>query len=362
MLKIKDYYNAINKFAPFSLAESWDNVGLLVGNMEDQAFNVLLALDVTSKVIDEAIEKNIDLIITHHPLIFNPIKQLDSNSLVYRLAQHGIGLISAHTNLDIAKGGVNDALANALGLSNLQPLNITGKETYYTFSVYVPESYSEAVYEAISNAGAGKYDHYSGSGFVSCGEGRFIPDNNAKPAIGKANQLEHVKEEKLEMIVSEKDVSNVISAMKRAHPYEEPGYNLFVNHGINKVNSLGYIGELKTPMTSREFAEHVKKQLNAAWVNFAPSDRPIKTVGFCGGSGDNFITQAIDMGVDAYLSGEIAHNYILEGNEAGITTVIAGHFATENIVMEPLKTKLEGLINNSKITISQVCTDEVISI
>lgn len=359
MLKVKDYYNAIDEIAPFRLAESWDNVGLIVGGACDSANKVMLALDVTNKVIDEAVESDIDLIITHHPVIFHPLKSLSSSSLVYKLAAHGIAVISAHTNLDIAQGGVNDALAEKIGLIDIKPLAVTEIDLSYKVAVFCPENSAEDIYRAMSEAGAGEIGNYKGAAYFSSGIGRFTPLEGASPAIGIVNKLEKVKEVKVEMIVEKEKLSAVLTAMLKAHPYEEPAYDIFENLGSKTQHSLGRIGRLANPLSPKEFALYLKKVLGAPVVEFTSLKPSISTVALCGGSGNGYIAAAVNKNADAYLTGELDHDVVLSANEKGLCVFKAGHFHTENVVMESLKHALESKIKGADIAISKTCTDEI---
>ena len=361
MFTVGDYYDTLNQIAPFRLAESWDNVGLLVGSRDNKVTKTLIALDVTSKVIDEAIDIEANLIITHHPVIFSPITSISSDSIVYKLIQNGISVISAHTNLDIAKGGVNDSLSLKLNLTKSRNLEITEKKPFYKVIVFVPTNSREAVYSAMIEAGAGKYENYSGAAFIAEGIGRFIPEYGSNPTIGNVGNLENVKESRLEMIVSPDNLDNVLEAIKASHPYEDPGFDIMKTYAICKVESLGRIGELKSPMSCVEFATFVAKSLNATGIRYNETGKQIKTVAVCGGSGGDFIYTALSKGADALVTGEIKHHLLLEAVEKDICIVNAGHFATENVFMSPLKEQLEKNGFNN-IYISDKCTDGVLSL
>ena len=362
MLKIADYYNAINDIAPFALAESWDNVGVIVGDKSDSADRVMLALDITESVIAEAVENSVNLIITHHPLMFSPIQKLSSSDLAFKLIANGIGMIAAHTNLDKAEFGVNFQLAKRIGLSDLEPLAVENKLPYYTVCVYAERSNAAEVYSAMTKAGAGSLGNYTGAGFMSEGIGQFVPVEGARPTIGKVGIPQKVEEIKLEMLVSSEKLNAVIRAMITAHSYEEPSYSIFLNEAVTKDYSLGLVGYLKTPMSSMEFAKHVKESLGASGVRYMDNQSEIYKVGLCGGSGGSYLNHAISKEVNAYLTGEIDHHFILEAQNFGVTLVEAGHFSTENVVIAPLKELLEQKLDNSDIIISTTATDGMLTI
>ncbi len=336
MSTVKDIYNYIDKIAPFNSAMDFDNCGMLVGNYSAVVNKVLLSLDITSSVIQEAKEIGANLIISHHPVIFNPIKRLDSNSMPYLLAKNDINAICAHTNLDMADGGVNSSLANLLDLKNVEGLSIYKSRNYHKLIVFVPEEYTDKVKSAMTLAGAGSLGDYRGCSFKSLGEGEFLPDDGAQPFLGKVGSYEKVKENRLEMICSPSKIDAVISAMLEAHPYEEPAYDIFENSAIREKICCGLIGNLQSEYLPNEFASFVKRALNCNGVRYINGKRKIKKVAVCSGAGGDYIYKAIKKGADAFVTGEIKHHEILSAMAAGVTVVDAGHFCTEDVVIEPL--------------------------
>lgn len=359
MIKVRDFYDAIDSFAPFSTAESWDNSGLLIGDGELPVARALLVLDLTAPVLEEAVKLGADLIITHHPAIFKPLSQITGGSVIYRAVKAGISVISAHTNLDLAVGGVNDALAARLGLSALRPLRPETPRPWYKVAVFVPAGSAEAVYRAMSEAGAGRLGKYSHCAFLANGEGRFLPREGAHPAVGSVGRLESVKETRVEMICPPGALDTVLRAMRAAHPYEEPGYDVFEDHAVKDSLSLGRLGELKTPLPPGAFASLVKDRLGAAGIRYVQGRESISAVAVCGGSGAELLRHAIGAGAQALVTGEGKHHLWLEAADAGLTLVDAGHFATENVVIEPLRDKLSVLLPGADLVISRRCTDGV---
>ena len=352
MLTIGDVYNAVNTIAPFSLAESWDNTGLLVGSHKTQLRGAVAALDVTDAVIEEAVCAGANLIITHHPVIFSPLKQIDGESLLYRLIALGIAVISAHTNLDIAAGGVNDALAQRLELTGLRPLQFQAEQAFYKVAVMVPVQDKEPVYEAMAAAGAGKLGNYAKCGFFALGEGRFLPLDGANPAVGGIGKQESVQEIRLEMMVAPANLQAVVSAMKAAHPYEEAAYDVYKTHAVKETQSLGYVGELPQSLTPCELALWVKEKLGARGVRFLEGAMPIKTVAICGGSGGEFLEKAQKLGAEALITADVKHSQMLQAAHLGITLIDAGHFDTEVLVLQPFVEALRSLLPELEIEIS----------
>ena len=266
MYRVSDWYKAIDSFAPFSTAFEGDNSGLLVGSKDAPADRALLALDLTDRVVDEAAARGIALIITHHPVIFSGIKKLPSDSIPYRLAAGGLSAICAHTNLDISPMGVNDALAKRLNLKNVRPFLPKERRAYYKLVVFVPEERAETVYDAMAKAGAGNVGNYSGVAFLDAGEGRFVPMEGARPAVGTLGGLESVREIRIEMLVPPDRIGKVVSAVKAVHPYEEVAFDVFEDHAIWQGSSLGQVGDLEAPVAPEPFAIEVKRLLGASGV------------------------------------------------------------------------------------------------
>lgn len=357
MTTVGEIYEYMDRIAPFELAESWDNSGLLCGSSELPADSVLVSLDITSEVAQEAAEIGAQLIVSHHPVIFEPLKSLSPASVPWRLAASGISAICAHTNLDIAAGGVNDCLAQRLCLNNRKPLQITGDNPSYKVIVFVPAEQAERVYIAMAEAGAGTLGSYSGCAFLSAGEGRFLPHEGAHPFIGETGKLAQVPEVRIEMFVTAARLSAVKAAMLAAHPYEQPAYDVFLDEAVKDVRSLGLIGELPAEYSPEEFAAFVRERLGCTGVRFACGGHPIRNVAVCGGAGGSLWSHVVGGHADAFVTGDVKHNLLIDAKEAGITIVDAGHFATENVVVEPLAQRLSQQFPDVQFTVSRACKD-----
>lgn len=357
MNQVGDFYDAIDRFAPFENAEKWDNAGLLMGGRTRPVSRALLALDLTGAVLEEAKRLRAELVITHHPVILEPIGRLDGDGIVYRAAAAGLSVICAHTNLDMAKGGVNDALAVRLGLGRVRPFVEARQIPYKKVAVHVPMGAVQEVYEAMAGAGAGTEGKYSHCAFLARGEGRFLPMEGAQPAIGEVGVLETVEETRLEMLCSPVKLPEVLAALHKAHPYEQPSYDVLDNHAAGYRLSMGRIGDLPLPLQPGELAVMAKERLGAAGVRYIDGGKEISTVAVLGGSGGGFLAQAKQLGAQALVTGEVKHHHLLEAAELGLTLVDAGHFATENVVMEPLRLELSKRLPGAVITLSGNCTD-----
>ncbi len=355
-MTVKEIYNAINEFAPYKNAEKWDNCGILAGDCKKEVKKALLCLDVTYEVIAEAEKLSAELILSHHPVIFNPLKNVLAGSIVYELIKKDISVISSHTNLDISPEGVNLALANAAGLKNLRPLTVLKNNYYKTVSVFVPQGYSEKVKEAVFSEGAGEYENYKSCAFTADGKGQFLPMEKSNPFIGQNNELSFAQEEEITFICPSSKLNKVVSAMIKAHPYETPAYNIFENQALSEKVSIGLIGECEET-TGRKLAQKLKKSLNAHCVKVVNGDKIIKTVGLCSGSGADFIGDALAQGADAFITGDVKHNVLTDALNEGFTLIDGGHFATENIVLPQFKKSLEKRCKNVEFIIAKTSRD-----
>ena len=350
-MKVKEITDILESFAPIQLKEDWDNVGLQIGHPEDEVNKVLLALTPSDLVIKEAIEKNVDMIITHHPFIFRGIKTLRADTAIGRMSRlcikHDISLYCAHTNLDIAKGGVNDALAENLGLVNINGLERTETHPRYKLVVFIPETHLETVKTAIFNAGGGAQGEYKNCAWSTSGSGQFCPQEEASPYLGEVGRLETVEEIRLEVLVDEKDLNNVISAMKQAHPYEEVAYDVLRNEGQVQYEYLGRIGMLPTPKPLKEWLEDVKVALDIPVITYTGDpNRMIEKVALCGGSACEFITTAKDKGADVYVTGDMKYHDAQQAVEIDLPMVDVSHYSGERVVLKKLYTLLRDAFGN----------------
>lgn len=326
--------------APFHTQEKWDNSGLLVGRGDAPVTGVLLTLDITPAAVEEAVRQGAELIVSHHPVIFQPLKRLDPDSPVYRMVQNGISAVCAHTNLDKAYGGVNDCLSERLGLKNVRVFGVDGREWYYKLVVFVPESHETAVRTAIVGAGAGTIGCYTGCTFSGAGIGRFRPEVGAQPWLGSVGAEEEAREIRLEAVVPAGQLDAVLAAMQAAHPYEEPAYDVFESVRQGREIAIGRLGELPAPLSPALFAAFAAKQLGAS-VRYNRSGREIHRVAVLGGAGGSYLYEAAAMGADALVTGEAKHHEYLDAEAMGVTLIDATHYATEQVVLGPLAQYLQ---------------------
>lgn len=355
-VQLEKIIELMETIAPIDLAESWDNVGLQVESGNNSIKSVLVALEATEKVVNEAKEKKADLIITHHPLIFKPIKSVTTKSSIGRiindLIKNDISLYCSHTNLDFAENGTNVILAQLIGIEKSKPFIMTEKEKYFKIVVYVPEENLESVRDAMGDGGAGYIGNYSGCTFSSMGIGTFIPNAGSNPYIGTINRLQKVKEYRLETIVSKENLTVVIDKMLKAHPYEEVAYDIIpLENKFNKYG-LGRVGNIPN-MKLVEFCEQIKQKLKADHLKVVGDlDKKVNKVCVCSGSGAAFIDDAYRTGCDCFITGDVKYHEAQYALELGMALVDAGHFETENIMCSALVEQLNAYVIENKLDVN----------
>lgn len=339
MASVQSIISLLSQLAPQRFACDWDNAGIQVGDFTQEIEKVLFTLDITKEVIEEAINIKADMILSHHPLIFNGLNsvhnQTRTGEIIIKAIQNNLVLYSAHTNLDIAPNGLNDYLAELFTVNNTSPLDITNSETLYKLVVFIPEDYFPEVRKTILDNGAGHIGNYSHTSFSTAGEGTFKPLTGSKPFKGEKGNFNEVEELKLETIIPENRVNKVIRAMLKVHPYEEVAYDIYsLNKKENKFG-LGRIGYLDEKIKLGQFLKKVKRLLNLEVVKFVGTkDKIIKKVAICSGSGGDLIKKAKAAGADLYITGDIKYHQAQLAEEQGLALLDAGHYETESIVKE----------------------------
>lgn len=336
----------LNELAPESLAESWDNVGFLVGNRDTQVDRILVALEVTEQVVEEAIQDNIDLIVCHHPLIFKPLSRLTDDDpigrIVRRLVKHNISVYAAHTNLDIAEGGTNDYISGLLGLERVSGLQQTGADLYSKLAVYVPETHLDSIREAMARAGAGQIGAYSDCSYTSEGTGAFRPLEGSNAYIGSVGEVEFVKEAKVEVVAENTRLTDIVEAMKRAHPYEEPAYDIWELKNTIRSHFLGRIGFPSESMTLEAYAAHVKDVLGLSHIRYiGDPNRRIGKVAVCTGAGSDLMKSASQNRCDVLVTGDVKYHEAQAALQMNLSVIDAGHFETEQIYVSEMASRLK---------------------
>lgn len=344
--EVKHIIRIIEHLFPLELAEDWDNSGLQLGSLQSEASRIMVCLDITESILNQAEENGANLIITHHPLFFKGIKCLNLDSptgnIIGRLIKKDITVYSAHTNLDAGEKGLNQLLAETLGLQDIQLLDRSKKERYFKLVVFVPAAQAGSVRQAINDAGAGYIGNYSDCSFRTSGIGTFRPHPGTNPFIGRSGQLEEVEEYRLETIVPEKMVNGIIAAMKKAHPYEEVAYDLYPLANQVRAFSLGRKGRLETPLSLDQFAQQVKERLELDSVRVVGQlGHIINQVAVVSGAGAGYINKARAQGADVLVTGDLKYHEAREAESLGLAVIDAGHQGTEQIMVPYIKNLLE---------------------
>lgn len=332
-MKVSDITRVMEGIAPARLAEPWDRVGLQVGDADADVRSLLVAMTPTLDLLCEAVDRGVQMVICHHPLIFKPLSALTGSSPVERIAagllKHDIAFFAAHTNYDSATGGVNDALAAALGIREVQPLS-TLDTKLVKIAVFVPAEALEKVSAAICDAGAGRIGAYSHCTFRIPGTGTFLPLEGAHPYAGEPHKLEQVAEIRLESVAPEEAVPDVVAAIRRSHPYEEPAFDIYPLQNARREMGLGRFGLLEQPMRAADFVAEVVRRLNTPCVHFAGDPgKSVSKVAVCGGAGGDLVKDALSHRCDLLVTGDVRYHTFLEAADSGLIVVDAGHAPTE---------------------------------
>ncbi|MES2568272.1 MAG: Nif3-like dinuclear metal center hexameric protein [Bacteroidota bacterium] len=334
---LHDIISELEKFAPLSYQESYDNCGLLTGNKEMEISGALLCLDCTEAIVEEAIQKKCNLIIAHHPIIFGGLKKINGSNYVERTIikaiQNNIAIYACHTNLDNVHSGVNKKIADKLGLINTRIL-APKKSLLKKLVTFVPSSHLELVRADLFNAGAGNIGNYSQCSFINEGKGTFRPNEFSNPFSGTKGELSIENETRLEVIYETINESQIISALKQNHPYEEVAFDIYQLENTYQNIGSGMIGNLETPIPEREFLERLKSIFKVKFIKHTDFlNKPIKTVSLCGGSGSFLLKNAINSKSDIYISSDFKYHEFFDADNK-ILVADVGHYETEQFTPE----------------------------
>jgi dinuclear metal center YbgI/SA1388 family protein len=363
-MKVRDVSAVIDGIVPLRLAQGWDNVGLLIGNPQQSVKHILLTIDVTKDVLAEAKALKTDLIISYHPLIWDGLKRITSDGptgVAYDVIRSGMAVFSIHTALDLATGGVNDGLADIIGIRDGKPIGDYVDSTAgdnYKLVVFIPMEAVAKVSEAAFAAGAGIIGNYSHCGFQAEGTGSFLPLEGAKPTVGKKGKFQKAAEVRFETIVPAEKLDGVIAAMKKAHPYETPAFDCYKLHETQGQFGLGRIGELKKPMRVNRIVERIKKCTGARAMGVVGDEkRLVKRAAVCAGSCGKMINSVIAAKADLYVTGELKHHHALAAQEAGLTCICLSHSVSERFILKKFSNELQKQLKSVTIRISKKDAD-----
>lgn len=335
--KVSDIIEAIELLAPLSVQESWDNSGLQVGDPNALVKAALITIDVTEAIIDEALALGCGLIIAHHPLIFSGLKRLTGKSdverAVIKAVQNNIAVYSAHTNIDLVSEGVSHKMAQKLGLNDIKVLTPQGG-LLKKLVVFVPHEQAEIVRKTLFEAGAGHISDYDACSFNLTGTGTFRGAPTAHPFAGQPGILHSEPETRIETIFPAALQNQILKAMLKVHPYEEPAYDLYPLDNLHPKIGLGVIAKTPEPVDPLTFLNQVKTCFNCPAIKYTSPHKPvISTVALCGGSGSSLIRQAKAAGADLFITGDIKYHQFFEAENQMILADI-GHFESEQFTKE----------------------------
>lgn len=381
-MNVQDLMDAMEQIAPLKFAESWDKVGLQLG-VPDRAIGgpIMLTIDLTEAVLQEALDKRVGAIVAYHPPIWNPLTSLTDETHTMRIirgaAESGIAIYTPHTALDATPGGVTDWLCEGIGspIGGSKPGVIagdcralspaTGGDPSREVKVitFVPRDQIDHVRNALGTAGAGGIGNYKLCSFTTPGQGTFLPGEGTKPAIGTPGTLARVEESRLEMVCAYRALPLVIETLKQLHPYEEPAYDIveLVPEPMRRVGA-GRRLLLDQPASMGDLIDRLKVHLGRSRMRFALAgdDRPFRTIGVVPGSGASLVELARKEGCDVFITGEMTHHDILAARHAGVSILLAGHTNTERGYLPRLQFKLEKINKNFDIILSEQDRDNIV--
>jgi dinuclear metal center YbgI/SA1388 family protein len=352
--KCAEIIAVVEALAPPELAAEWDNVGLMLGNPETEVRRVLVCLDIDLTVVEEAIARGANLIVSHHPLFFRPLKKIrfdeSRGALIHKLIKEDIMVYSAHTNLDSADLGVSYHLAAKLELEDIKVLVATHREKYYKLVTFVPEDHEKIVREALTGAGAGWIGNYSDCTFRTAGTGTFLPMTGTSPYLGQEGELIQANEYRLETIIATNRLPEVLQALKKAHPYEEVAYDVYPLANEGPAQGIGRHGVLLSAVTLKEFAQQVKERLNTATVRLVGDEqRKVKKVAVCGGAGSEVMAAARAAGAEVLVTGDLKYHEAQTALAMDLAVIDAGHFATERLIVPVLVEYLQEQLQQREV-------------
>jgi len=361
-MQIRELLSFFDHWAPFQLAEDYDNVGLLVGKPETEITGILVSLDTTEQVLDEAISRNCNVIVSHHPIIFKGIKKLNGQNSVSRCLEkairQGVALLAVHTNLDHVRSGVNNMIAQRLGLNEtrvLRPL----KNQLMKLEYFIPPSHHEKVLESLHAAGVGNIGQYSQCSFSTSGKGRFTPNKGSNPFTGKIGQPEESDEWKVEVIFPKHNYNTVLKVLKQEHPYEEIAFMITRVENEWQDAGAGMIGMLPDPLGLENWLKHLKRQLSVSVVKYTkPIKHRIQTVALCGGAGFFLLPDAIAAGADVLVTSDIKYHEFFDAEDL-IQLMDIGHFESEQFTSSLIIEKLSIEFPNIAVLLSETKTNPV---
>jgi dinuclear metal center YbgI/SA1388 family protein len=337
---------------PASWGVKGDHCGWELGQPHSSIDTVLVALEVTPAIVREAQQRQAQLLLTHHPLLYLPPASLREDEpvahLVGELIRGGIALVSCHTNLDVAPGGINDYLAQRLGLGGVQVLAPTSRDAYFKLVVFVPADYEDRVRQALGDAGLGIIGRYAQCSFSGPGQGTYVPLEGAQPFQGEAAKLNCVEERRLEMLAPASRLEEALARLRQVHPYEEVAYDLYPLRRAGVPLGLGRSGFWPEPKSFSQVIDLIKEIFGSSAVRlWGRPPGQVERVALCSGSGGDLISTALKSGAQLYLTGEVRHHQWPAGEFRDFAVAEVGHFASEAVFMAPWASRLQELFQQA---------------
>jgi dinuclear metal center YbgI/SA1388 family protein len=361
-LKIKELITHLEDICPLAYQESYDNCGLLTGDKEKNITGVLLCLDSTEEVLKEAVKLGCNVVIAHHPILFSPIKKLtgknySERAIIYAI-KNDLCIYAMHTNLDNIRLGVNNKIAQKIGLNNLSILS-PKSGLLRKLVTFCPINKAEEVRNALFNAGAGTIGDYNECSFNLDGIGTFKAGENTNPHVGTKHKRHHEKEERIEIVYPNHIENKIIQALLKAHPYEEVAYDIYTLQTEHPQVGSGIIGDLGKPLSEKDFLLHLKKVMNLSCVRYTPFiGKKVKKVAICGGSGSFLLPNAINSGADAFVTADFKYHQFFDA-ESKILIADIGHYESEQFTPEILYELLKEKFTTFATRISKTNTNPV---
>jgi len=361
MTTVADVADWMERFAPARLAEDWDNVGLLWGDPQSTIERIMTCLTITPASAAEAVERGAGLIVSHHPIWFKPVQSLRADGpdgFLWPLAKAGVAIHSPHTAFDNTDGGINDYLCELMELIEIEPLKPPGSFQGHKVVLFAPESDREAVLSAVFAAGAGRIGDYSECSYTLEGFGTFFGGEGTNPTIGEAGRRELAAEQRIEFVCPSDRLPEVVRAIRAAHSYEEPAFDIYPTEQPGEGPGVGRVGRLAHPTTLGELVAKAAERLNASALQFVGDpDRTVERLAVACGGADLYVTDAAKAGADAFLTGEARFHRALEAEQRGLGLLVAGHYATERPAVEMLARRLASEFPQLEIWPSQAEAD-----
>lgn len=362
MITIQEIIQVIDQWAPFTYQESYDNSGLLIGNERSEVTGALVCLDVTEEVMDEAIKDNCNLIIAHHPIIFNGIKRINGKNYVERIIikaiQKNISILAVHTNLDNVSTGVNLALCEQLDckpICVLQPL----QHKFFKLNYYCPVAHHENVRDKLFEAGAGSIGNYDECSFNVTGTGTFKPGDGSNAFVGEIGKRQQENEIRVEMIVEQNKLSKVLKSLTEHHPYEEVAYDIFPLLNTNNQIGAGLLALMPEPMDQKSFLPWLKERTNCQLIRHTQfTGQLIEKIALCGGSGSFLVNAALSSGAQAFITSDFKYHQFFEADQ-GILIADIGHFESECFIIKRLHNFLNKKFTNLALRLTELNTNPV---